>query len=278
MSNSEAFTVKDVPSALMRQTLVDPELVRVVDRAPIRLLPWLSVVVLGGRSICDRGGEVLLGLVDELRKAMREHRILVLTGSGIRGRHVLGVGLDLGLPTGVLATLAATEAEANGHMVAALLAADGVSYVPHGTTAHQLATHLAACPMTVSNGYPPFGLYEPPPPLGKLPRYGSDAGGLLLADAYGAARLIYVKDTDGICPADPGGDGGSADPDGGPAAAQLTTAQARGLRTLPLEPVVPDLLDRARHVRQVRVINGLVSGNLTRVLAGEPVGTLLTAC
>ena len=272
MSISDDFTVKDVPSALMRQTLLDPELVKVVDRQPIRLLPWLSVVVLGGRSICDRGGEVLLGVVDELRKAMREHRILVLTGSGIRGRHVLGVGLDLGLPTGVLATLAATEAEANGHMVAALLAADGVSYVPHGTTAHQLATHLAACPMTVSNGYPPFGLYEPPPPVGKLPRYGSDAGGLLLADAYGAARLIYVKDTDGICPDDPDGVGNSA-----VAAAQLTTAQARAQRTLPLEPVVLDLLDRARHVRQVRVINGLVTGNLTRALAGESVGTLLTA-
>jgi molybdenum storage protein len=272
MSNSDAFTIKDVPSALMRQTLLDPELVRVVDRQPIRLLPWLSVVLLGGRSICDRGGEVLLGLVDELRMAMREHRILVLTGSGIRGRHVVGVGLDLGLPTGVLAALAATEAEANGHMVAALLAADGVSYVPHGTTAHQLATHLAACPMTVSNGYPPFGLYEPPPPLGKLPRYGSDAGGLLLADAYGAARLIYVKDTEGICSADPGGDDGCA-----AAPAEVTTAEARELRTLPVDPAVLDLLDRARHVRQVRVINGLVSGNLTRALAGESVGTLLTA-
>ncbi len=272
MSNSDPFTVKDVPSPLMRQTLLDRDLVRVVEAEPIRLLPWLDVIVLGGRSICDRGGEVLLGLVDELRKAMREHRILVLTGSGIRGRHVLGVGLDLGLPTGVLAGLVSTEAEANGHMIAALLAADGVSYVPHGSAAHQLTTHLAACPMTVSNGYPPFGLYEPPPPVGKLPRYGSDAGALLLAEAYGAARLIYVKDTDGICPDDPDGVGNSV-----VAAAQLTTAQAREQRTLPLEPVVLDLLDRARHVRQVRVINGLVSGNLGRALSGESVGTMLTA-
>jgi molybdenum storage protein len=263
MSTSDTFTVKDVPSALMRQTLLDPELVKVVDRPPIRLLPWLSIVVLGGQSICDRGGDVLLGLVDELRAAMREHRILVLTGSGIRGRHVMGVGLDLGLPTGVLASLAAAEAEVNGHMVAALLSADGVSYVPHGTTAHQLATHLTACPMAVSNGYPPFGLYEPPPPVGKLPRHGCDAGSLLLADAYGAARLIYVKDTDSF---------GSSD-----GAAEVTTTAARASDELPLHPLVLDLLDRARLVRQVRVINGLVSGNLTRALADEPVGTLLTA-
>jgi len=44
---------------------------------------------------------------------------------------VLGVGLDLGLPTCVLAALASTEAEQNGHLVAALLAEHGVSYLPH---------------------------------------------------------------------------------------------------------------------------------------------------
>ncbi len=72
---------KDVPSALMRQTLLDREL------GPV---------------------------VDELRGALADHRLLILTGPGIRARHVLGVGLDLGLLTGVLAGLAATEAEQNG--------------------------------------------------------------------------------------------------------------------------------------------------------------------
>jgi molybdenum storage protein len=186
--------MKDVPSALMRQTLLDRELVRPIDRPVIRLLPWLNVVVLGGRSIIDRGRDVLGPVVEELRAAMREHRLLILTGPGVRARHVLSVGLDLGLPTGVLAALASTEAEQNGHLVAALLAADGVSYLSHTTVGHQLAVHLAASRAVVSNGYPPYGIYEFPPEIGKIPPHRTDSGAFLLADAYGAARTVYVKD------------------------------------------------------------------------------------
>ncbi|HZE65517.1 MAG TPA: hypothetical protein VE081_02740 [Sporichthyaceae bacterium] len=261
---AETFGVKDVESTLARQTLLDADLVRPVNRDPIRLLPWLDVVVLGGR-VMDRGGKTVTTLVGELRKAMKSHRMLVLTGPGIRGRHVLGVGLDLGLPTGVLAGLVAAEAETNGHLLAGLLAADGASYVPHATAGHQLSTHLAACPLVVSNGYPPFGLYEPPPPAGKLPRYGSDAGALLLADSYGANQLIYVKDVDGIHDAD------------GKTRKKITTTEAAALRTLPVERTVLELLDRAKHVRSVRIINGLKSGTLTDALAGKKIGTLLTA-
>ncbi|HEY2834351.1 MAG TPA: hypothetical protein VGJ14_18155 [Sporichthyaceae bacterium] len=259
------FGVKDVESTLARQTLLDADLVRPVNRDPIRMLPWLDVVVLGGRSVMDRGGDVVTGLVQELRKAMKTQRILVLTGPGIRGRHALGVGLDLGLPTGVLAGLIAAEAETNGHLLAGLLATDGASYVPHATAAHQLATHLAACPLAVSNGYPPFGLYEPPPPAGKLPRFGSDAGALLLADTYGANRLIYVKDVAGIQDAD------------GKTRKTMTTGEAEKLRTLPVERTVLELMERAKHVRSAQIINGLDSGALTRALAGKKVGTTLTA-
>ncbi len=41
--------------------------------------------------------------------------------------------------------------------------------------------------------------------------------------------------------------------------------------------VVLDLLARARLVKEVQIVNGLVPGNLTRALAGEPVGTLIRA-
>jgi molybdenum storage protein len=107
-------------------------------------------------------------------------------------------GLDLGLPTGVLAALAATEAEQNGHLVAALLAEQGVSYLPHTAVAHQLAVHLAASRAVVSNGYPPYGLYEFPPEHGKIPPHRTDSGAFLLADAYGARSTTYVKDVDGV--------------------------------------------------------------------------------
>jgi diguanylate cyclase (GGDEF)-like protein len=134
-------TIKHVASPLARQTLLDTDLTRpVAGGRPIRLLPWLQVVKIGGRSIMDRGRDAILPLVDELRKLLPEHRLLILSGAGLRARHVYGVGLDLGLPVGSLAPLAASEAGQNGHMLAALLAAEGVSYIEHPTIASQLAS------------------------------------------------------------------------------------------------------------------------------------------
>ncbi|SEP24041.1 hypothetical protein SAMN05444123_111107 [Rhodopseudomonas pseudopalustris] len=85
-----------------------------------------------------------LPIVDELRKLLPEHRLLILTGAGIRAHHLYGLDLDLGLPVGSLAPLAASEAGQNGHILASLLAPDGVSYVEHPTIANQLAIHLTA--------------------------------------------------------------------------------------------------------------------------------------
>jgi len=257
---------KDVPSALMRQTLLDRELVRPVERPVVRLLPWLKVVAVGGRSIMDRGADAVHGVAAQLRTALPEHRMLILTGAGIRARHVLGVGLDLGLPTGVLARLAATEAEQNARLLAALLAADRVSYLPHDTVTNQLATHLAAAPAVVANGYPPYGVHELPPAVGKLPVHRSDAGAFLLADAYGAEALVYVKDVDGVLCED----------------AVLPRVGANELRDLklpglPIDALVLELLGCAKHVRQVQVVNGLTDGTIGRALAGEHVGTIIHA-
>ena len=53
--------------------------------------------------------------------------------------------------------------------------------------------------------------------------------------------------------------------------------KTRGLHDSILEFPMLDLLKEALHIREVQVVNGLVSGNLTRALAGEHVGTLITA-
>ena len=273
-SHSQAsFGAKDVPSALMRQTLLDRELVRPLDRPVIPLLPWLDVVVIGGRSIMDKGRDAVVGVVDELRAALPEHRMLILTGPGIRGRHVLGVGLDLGLPTGVLAALVSADAEQNGHLVAALLAEQGVSYLSHAAIAHQLAVHLSASRAVVSNGYPPYELYEFPPEVGKIPPHRTDTGAFLLADAYGAARITYVKDVDGVFTSDPATSNGSR-PELIPriAAAELL---ARKLDSLPIDPLVLELMAHAKHLNQIQVINGLTAGNITKALHGEHVGTII---
>ncbi len=152
-----ANTIKHVASPLARQTLLDGDLTRpVAGGRPIRILPWLQVVKIGGRSIMDRGAEAILPVVDELRKLLPEHRLLILTGAGIRARHLYGVGLDLGLPVGSLAPLAASEAGQNGHILASLLAPEGVSYVEHPTIANQLAIHLSSARAVVGSAFPPI--------------------------------------------------------------------------------------------------------------------------
>jgi molybdenum storage protein len=276
MTDEALFASKDVPSALMRQTLVDRDLVRpATDHPPMRLLPWLKIVTIGGRSIMDRGAKAVVPLVDELRESFGTHRMLIATGPGIRARHVWGVALDLGLPTGALASLAGTEAEQNGHIVAALLAEDGVSYLPHTSVSLQLAAHLAATPAVVSNGFPPYEMFEFPPAVGKIPPHRTDTGAFLIADAYGAKRVIFVKDVDGIYTADPGTAAeGEAEFLPRVGAGELL---AMDLRSLPIDRLVLELMANAKHQKEIQIVNGLTPGNITKALAGEHVGTIVHA-
>jgi molybdenum storage protein len=262
---------KHVASPLARQTLLDQDLTRPVAGAlPIRILPWVQVVKIGGRSIMDKGPEAILPLVDELRELLPEHRLLILTGAGIRGRHVYNVGLDLGLPVGSLAPLAASEAGQNGHILAALLASEGVSYIEHGTIASQLAIHLTAARAVVGSAFPPYHHHEFP--TSRIPPHRADTGAFLVADALGAAGLTIVEDVDGVYDADPRADGG--------ASAQLireTTATDLAARsgTLPVDRALLDVMATARHLQHVQIVNGLVPGRLTAALRGEHVGTII---
>lgn len=264
-------SIKHVASPLARQTLLDDGLTRpIAGRQPIRLLPWLQVVKIGGRSIMDRGAEAILPIVDEIRKLLPEHRLLILTGAGIRARHLYGVGLDLGLPVGSLAPLAASEAGQNGHILASLLAPEGVSYVEHPTIASQLAIHLSAARAVVGSAFPPYHHHEFP--TSRIPTHRADTGAFLLADALGAAGLTIVEDVDGVYTADPKG------PDGDKATLlRETTAGdlAKADGTLPFDRALLEVMATARHLERVQVVNGLVPGRLTAALRGEHVGTLI---
>jgi molybdenum storage protein len=264
-------STKHLPSSLARQTLLDRDLTRpVTDRPPIRLLPWLTVVKIGGRSIMDRGREAILPLVDELRRALPEHKMLILTGAGIRARHVYSVGLDLGLPTG----LAAKEAGQNGHLLAALLANDGVSYIEHPTIANQLAIHLAASRAVVGSGFPPYHHHEFTPAIGRIPPHRADTGAFLIADEIGARRLTIVEDVDGLYTVDPNNPGGRT-PEFIPevSASELATNFA----TLPIDRMLLEVMAAAKHLDQIQIVNGLVPGNVLRALRGEHVGTIIHA-
>lgn len=263
--------IKHVASPLARQTLLDPNLTRPVAGArPVRVLPWLQVVKIGGRSIMDRGRDAILPLLAELRTLLPEHRLLILTGAGIRARHLYSVGLDLGLPVGSLAPLAASEAGQNGHILASLLAQEGVSYIEHPTIANQLAIHLSATRAVVGSAFPPDHHHEFPG--SRIPAHRADTGAFLLADALGAAGLTIVEDVDGVYTADPNG------PDGDRATLLRETTAADLARidgALPFDRTLLEVMVNARHLARVQIVNGLVPGRIAAALRGEHVGTII---
>jgi molybdenum storage protein len=257
----------------MRESLVDKQVIAGTE-APVRaILPKLNVVQIGGLSIMDRGHKAVLPLLDEVVANQDRHTQVIGVGPGVRARHILSVGLDLGLPTGALATLAAKSSAQNAYMISCLLADSGFVYLEAPFIVQLLPAMLAAARGAVFNGIPPYDLWEHPPALGKIPPHGSDAGAYLVAEVFGARSLILLKDVDGLYTADP-----KTNPDAAfiPEIAASELLRLR-LPTLPIEPAVLELLRLAKLAKSVRIVNGLVPGNLTRALAGEPVGSVIHA-
>ena len=120
---------------------------------------------------------------------------------------------------------------------------------------------------------PPYGLWMRPAPEGVIPPYRTDAGCFLVAEQFGCKAMIYVKDENGLYTANPKTSKGAK------FISKISVAEmkAKGLQDSILEFPVLDLLASARYVHQVQIVNGLVAGNLTRALAGEHVGTIITA-
>ena len=266
-------TIKHVASPLARQTLLDSDLTRpVAGRRPVRH-PALAAGRQDRRPL-DHGSRRTrrsCPIVEEIRKLLPEHRLLILTGAGIRARHLYGVGLDLGLPVGSLAPLAASEAGQNGHILASLLAPEGVSYIEHPTIASQLAIHLAAARAVVGSAFPPYHHHEFP--SSRIPTHRADTGAFLLADALGAAGLTIVEDVDGVYDIDPNG------PDGKKAKLIRETTRRpsspRSKGTLPFDRALLEVMATARHIERVQIVNGLVPGRITAALRGEHVGTII---
>jgi molybdenum storage protein len=262
-----------VVSRLMRESLVDKRVISSTE-SPVRaILPKLNVLQIGGLSIMDRGSGAVLPLLDEIVANQQQHTQVIGVGPGVRARHIFAVGLDLGLPTGALATLAAKSSAQNAYMVSCLLADSGFVYLEAPFIVQLLPAMLAAARGAVFNGIPPYDLWEHPPALGKIPPHGSDCGSYLVGEVFGARSIILLKDVDGLYTADP-----KANPDA-EFIAEIDAAEliARNLPTLPVERAMVELLTRAKLVRSIRIVNGLVPGNLTRALNGEPVGTVIHA-
>ena len=94
----------------------------------------------------------------------------------------------------------------------------------------------------------------------------------MTAEVFGARSMIFVKDVDGLYDCDPAVNGSKAEfiP-----RISVSALVERNLSTLPLDPIVLDLMRNAKLVKEVQIVNGLVPGMLTRALGGEPAGTTI---
>jgi molybdenum storage protein len=261
-------------SLLMRESLLDRGVERSTEVPVFRMLPDSYVIKVGGRSIFDRGREAVYPVVEELNTALDSGRKLILgTGGGARTRHVFSIGIDLGLPTGVLAQLAAADALGTAHMLGTLLAPKGVVAIPPEIFGHLLPLFLQSAPGVIYNGLPPYSIWEHPPRIGRIPPHRTDAGCFLLAECFGSKELILFKDVDGLYDEDP-----KRNPDAVfIPEISATELRRRQLTTLPFDRVILDLLDTARLVKQFRIINALKPENIRAAFAGEKVGTVIHA-
>ena len=192
-----------VRSFLMRESLLDKQVMSSTETPVVRMLPFCHVVKVGGRSIMDGGKATVYPLVEAFAAALRDHKLVIGVGGGVRSRHVFAIGSDLGLPSGVLAQLALLDSNGNAHMLGTLLAPQGVVAIPPEIFGHLLPLLMHAVPGVIFIGDPPFSLWEHPPHLGRIPPHRSDAGSYLLAECFGCASLTLIKDVDGLYDRDP---------------------------------------------------------------------------
>ncbi len=258
-----------IESSLMGESLMDKSVLAGTDVGPVyRPMPELTVVKIGGQSIIDRGRDALLPILDELVEARKSHQIIIATGGGTRARHAYAIATDLGMPTGVLARLGSSISEQNALMVAILLSQHGGIKIGHDDLP-KLAAYMALGSLPVVHAMPPYGLFERPPALGRIPPHRTDAGAFLLAEVMGAQRCVLIKDERGLYTADPKKDAtASFIPE-----IEVNELLALDLGDLAIERSMLEILRDARSLREVFIVNGLERGNVTRALAGEHVGT-----
>ena len=262
---------RHIPSRLMRESLMDRDVLRRTDSdSVLAMLPYANVLKIGGQSIIDRGRDAIIPIIDEIVDNIESHRMIIGVGGGTRSRHVYDLGLQLGLPTGMLAVLGGQISEQNAHIIGALLARYGAVRIPKDHF-EEFPLYLGAgCPCIIS-GMPPYGLWEQPPDTGRIPSHRTDCGVYLVSEVFGTRTMIFIKDEDGLY---------TDDPKKNPQAEFIPKISVQELirmdfKDLGIERRVLDMMLRARHTRSIQIINGLKPGNITRALNKEHVGTII---
>ncbi len=264
-----------IDTPLMGESLVSKELLKRTEASEyFRMHPDINVIKIGGQSIMDRGAKVLLPILDELVRAKDKHKILLMTGGGTRARHVYNIGVDLGMPTGVLSKLGDKVSWQNAEMLSVLLAKHGGVKIGHGDNLEQLTMFCRLGYLPITYGVPPYGFFEHPAEHGSIPPHRTDCGAFLLAENIGARSLIFLKDEKGLYSADPKKEH----------AGELTfydAISARELLELDLDDLIIErpileLLQRSKCIKQLQIIDAMRNPQLiSAALEGEHVGTII---
>jgi molybdenum storage protein len=262
-------------SMLMRESLVDKELLESTERQTpiVRMLPNVHVVKIGSRSILEAGHEIVNPVVEVLGNLLQNEKLILGVGGGARSRHVFSIGLDLGLPTGVLAQLSVADALGNAHILGALLAPHGVVAIPPEIFGHLLPLFIHSAPGVIFNGVPPYSLWEHPPEIGRIPKHRTDAGCFILAECFGCKSVTLVKDVNGLYTRDPKKDPDATFID----EISVSELEKKKLETLPFDPVLLDVLKTTRLVSQFQIINGKNPESIQKAIDGQHVGTIIHA-
>lgn len=263
----------ELSSGLQGETLVRKGLrTKRPTSGQIRIAPDINIVKIGGHGAVDYGREVMYPLCEEIGMLSKKHQILVVTGGGGRVRHIMDVGIDLGMPTGVLAELSSKISEQNAIMVSILLAKYNGTRIKAGDLL-ELPMLLKLGILPVTHGTPPYGLYEHPAKTDLIPPHRTDTGAFLIAEVLGAKSCIIGKNVDGLY---------TEDPRKNPDAELIREITAKELTKMKLddmviEPMVVELLKEAIHIREVRIINCHKRGNIEKAINGKNPGTVIRA-
>jgi len=260
-----------IKSKLMGESLVSKTLLNDLNVAPQqRLFPDVNIMKVGGQSVSDRGAKGLPQVVKEIGMNRDKHKMLITTGGGTRSRHIYSIGMELGMPTGMMGKFGSAISEQNALLVATLLSKWGGIKIGADQIL-ELSLYYDQRAIPVIAAMPPYDLFSVPSKNGRIPNLRTDSGTIILADLIGAKSCIFIKDENGLF---------TDDPKKNPDAVLIPKISAEEL----IEQDLPDLiierscltiLQDSEVVDSIQIINGLEQGNITRALEGEHVGTII---
>jgi molybdenum storage protein len=267
-----------IESDMMGESLVSKEFLRSTEaKEYFRMHPDINVLKIGGQSIMDRGGKALFPILNVLIEAKEKYKILLMTGGGTRARHVYNIGVDLGMPTGVLSKLGDKVSWQNAEMLSVLLSKHGGVKIGHGDNLEQLTMFCRLGYLPITYGIPPYGFFEHPAEYGSIPPHRTDCGAFLLAENIGARSLIFLKDEKGLYARDPKKVEESSRKD-------LTfydRISAKKLLEMDLDDLIIErpilsLLQRAKCLKELQIIDAIRHpDHILAALEGQHVGTII---